>query len=66
MPTITVKLDQKRADELARWARSRKMTKSEAVRELIDRKAKIETGDDLIRLFEACPGQGLGLHLKDS
>jgi hypothetical protein len=65
MPTITVKLDKKRATELSRWARSRKMTKSEAIRDLIDRKAKISTGDDLIRLYEANDGRGLGLKLRD-
>lgn len=66
MPTITVKLDKKRAAELSRWARSRKMTKSEAIRDLIDRKATISTADDLIRLFEVNDGKGLGLKLRDT
>jgi hypothetical protein len=61
MPTFTVKLDKKRATEFSRWARSRKMTKSEAIRDLIDRKAKVETVDDLIALIEANEGKGLGL-----
>jgi hypothetical protein len=37
------------------------MTKSEAIRALIDRKAKIETVDDLLALVEANEGKGLGL-----
>jgi len=61
MPTITVKLDKQRAARLSRWARSRKMTKSEAIRELIDRRAKIETGDDLIAWVEANDGKSFGL-----
>ena len=65
MPTITIKLDRKRSADLSRWARSRKMTKSDAIRDLIDRKAKIETGDDLIRVFESNDGQGLGLKLRE-
>lgn len=60
MPTITVKLDKKRAARLARWARSRKTTKSEIIRELIDRPRRIETGDDLIEWVEASEGKGLG------
>ena len=48
MPTITVKLNKKRADRLARWARRRKVSKSEVIRVLIDRAAPIETGEDLI------------------
>jgi hypothetical protein len=61
MPTITVKLDKKRAADLSRWARSRSLTKSEAIRDLIDRRAKIETVDDLIALIETSEGEGLGL-----
>ncbi len=61
MPTITVKLDKQRAVKLSRWARSRKMTKSDAIRDLIDRKAKIDTVDDLIDWAEANEGNGLGL-----
>ena len=37
MPTITVKLDKKRAARLARWARNRKVPKSDVIRALIDR-----------------------------
>jgi hypothetical protein len=48
MPTITVKLNKKRADRLARWARHRKIPKSAVIRALIDRAGPIETGDDLI------------------
>jgi hypothetical protein len=66
MPTITVKLDKKRAADLSRWARSRNLTKSEAIRDLIDRRAKIETVDDLIALIDASDGKGLGLKQRKS
>jgi hypothetical protein len=61
MPTITVKLDKKRAARLARWARSRKVAKSDIIRALIDRAGPIETGDDLIEWVDAAIGRGLGL-----
>jgi predicted transcriptional regulator len=61
MPTVTVKLDRKRAARLSRWARNRKVSKSEVIRELIDRAGPIETGQDLIELVEASLGKGLGL-----
>ena len=61
MPTITVKLDKKRADRLARWARRRKIPKSEVIRALIDRAGPIETGEDLIEWVAASAGKGLGL-----
>lgn len=61
MPTITVKLDKKRADRLTRWARRSKVPKSEVIRALIDRAGPIETGDDLIEWVEASLGKGLGL-----
>ena len=48
MPTITVKLDKKRAARLTRWARHRKVPKSDVIRALIDRAGPIETGEDLI------------------
>jgi len=64
MPTITVKLDKKRAARLARWARRRKSTKSDVLRELIDRAGPIETGDDLIEWIEASAGKGLGFAQK--
>jgi hypothetical protein len=64
MPTITVKLDKKRAARLARWARSRKVPKSEVIRALIDRAGPIETGDDLIEWVDASVGRGLGLAQK--
>ena len=64
MPTITVKLDTKRAARLARWARSRKTTKSEVIRDLIDRPGRIETGDDLIEWVERSEGKGLGFAQK--
>jgi hypothetical protein len=64
MPTITVKLDKKRADRLAHWARRRKVPKSEVIRALIDRAGPIETGDDLIEWVEAATGNGLGLAQK--
>lgn len=66
MPTITVKLDQKRADRLTRWARQRKIAKSDVIRALIDRAGPIETGDDLIEWVEAAAGKGLGLSQKKS
>ena len=64
MPTITVKLDKKRADRLNRWARDRKSTKSEIIREIIDRAGPIVTGDDLIEWVVASTGKGLGLAQK--
>ncbi|HVY93497.1 MAG TPA: CopG family transcriptional regulator [Bryobacteraceae bacterium] len=64
MPTITVKLDKKRADKLTRWARADKVTKSEVIRELIDGGKRIRTGDDLIEWVESSIGKGLGLAQK--
>jgi hypothetical protein len=66
MPTITVKLDKKRADRLARWARRRKIPKSDVIRALIDRAGPIETGEDLLEWVEAAAGRGLGLAQKKS
>jgi ribbon-helix-helix CopG family protein len=65
MPTITVKLDKKRADRLARWANRRKLPKSEVIRALIDRAGPIESGQDLIEWIEAASGKGLGLAQKE-
>ena len=64
MPTITVKLDRKRAARVSRWARSRKVPKSDVIRALIDRAGPIETGDDLIEWVESSQGTGLGLAQK--
>ena len=64
MPTITVKLDKKRAARLARWAKRRKVPKSDVIRALIDRAGPIETGEDLIEWVEVALGQGLGLAQK--
>lgn len=64
MPTITVKLDKKRADRLARWARRSKIPKSDVIRALIDRAGPIDTGDDLIEWVESAAGRGLGLAQK--
>lgn len=64
MPTITVKLDKKRAARLARWARRRRVPKSDVIRALIDRAGPIETGDDLIEWVEGSTGKGLGLAQK--
>jgi len=61
MPTITVKLDKKRAAKLARWARQSKLPKSDVIRALIDRAGPIETGQDLIDWIEQAAGKGLGL-----
>jgi hypothetical protein len=64
MPTITVKLDKKRAARLARWARRRKVPKSDVIRALIDRAGPIETGEDLVEWVEQSTGKGLGLAQK--
>jgi hypothetical protein len=64
MPTLTVKLDKKRAAKLARMARSRKTSKSAVIRELID--WRIETGDDLIEWAEKSEGKGWGFRYKAS
>ena len=64
MPTITVKLDKKRADRLSRWARRQRVPKSEVIRARIDRAGPIETGEDLIELVENANGKGLGLAQK--
>ena len=61
MPTVTVKLDKERAARLARWARRRRVSKSEIIRDLIDRGGPIETGEDLLRWAGAAAGVGLGL-----
>ena len=66
MPTITVKLDKKRADRLARWARRSKIPKSDVIRALIDRAGPIETGEDLLEWVEVAAGRGLGLAQKKS
>lgn len=66
MPTVTVKLDKARATRLARWARQRKVPKSEVIRALIDRAGPIETGDDLIEWVDQSAGKTLGLTQKRS
>jgi hypothetical protein len=63
MPTVTVKLDKRRGERLARWARRSKVPKSQIIRALIDRAGPIDTGDDLIEWVEASAGQGQGLGL---
>lgn len=65
MPTITVKLDKKRAARLARWARQRKVPKSDVIRALIDRAGPIETGEDLLEWVDGASGKGLGWSQKD-
>lgn len=64
MATVTVKLDKIRAARLARWARSRKTTKSDVIRALIDQAGPIETGEDLLEWVAASEGRGLGLAQK--
>ena len=64
MPTITVKLDRKRAARLARWARVTKTSKSDLVRALIDRSGPVVTADDLLEWVAAANGKGLGLAQK--
>jgi predicted transcriptional regulator len=66
MPTVTVKLDQKRAARLAQWARRRRVSKSEIIRDLIDRGERIESGEDLLRWSEVAGGIGLGLRQRRS
>jgi hypothetical protein len=61
MPTITVKLDRKRAARLAKWARRSKVAKSDVIRELIDRAGPIDNGNDLIEWVEQADGKGLGI-----
>ena len=58
-------LDKKRAAHLTGWARARKTTKSEIIREIIDRSGPIVTGDDLIEWADASVGRGLGLKQKN-
>jgi predicted transcriptional regulator len=65
MPTVTVKLDKKRAARLARWARRSRMAKSDVIRALIDRAGPIDTGEDLIEWVDASIGKGLGLEQKE-
>jgi len=60
MPTVTVRLDKKRADRLARWARRRKVPKSDVIRALID-SGPADTGEDLLEWVEASVGKGLGI-----
>ena len=64
MPTITVKLDKRRAARLARWAKRSKVPKSDVIRAWIDRAGPIETGEDLIDWVEASGGKGLSLAQK--
>jgi len=66
MPTITVKLDKKRASRLASWARRRKVPKSEIIRGLIDRAGPVETGEDLLLWVAEAEGKGLGLAQRKS
>jgi hypothetical protein len=61
MPTITVKLDKARAARITRWARSRKIPKSDIIRALIDRVGPVETGEDLMEWVDSADGKGLGL-----
>ena len=61
MPTITVKLDKKRAARLARWARRRKISKSDVIRALIDQTGPIESGQDLSEWVDSAAGKSLGL-----
>ena len=61
MPTMTPKLDKKRAARLALRARRSKRPKSDVIRDLIDRAGPIDTGEDLIEWVEGAAGKGLGL-----
>ena len=64
MPTITVKLDKERAKLVTQWARRRRITKSDVIRELIDRGEKIETADYLLAWVETNEGKGLGFRQR--
>jgi predicted transcriptional regulator len=64
MPTITVRLDKARAARLTRWARRRRIPKSDVIRAMIDRVAAIETGEDLAEWVRTASGRGLGLVRK--
>ena len=64
MPTITVKLDGKRARRVAKWARRANVPKSDVIRALIDRAGPIDTGNDLLEWVRASEGKGLGLGQK--
>ena len=66
MPTITVKLDRTRAARLARWARQRKVPKSDVIRQLIDNAGPIETADDLLEWVEQREGKGFGWAQADA
>jgi hypothetical protein len=57
---ITVKLDKIRAKKLGQWARKEGKTKSDVLRELIDERQKIETGEDLTAFVEEHWGKGFG------
>lgn len=64
MTTFTVKLDKKHAAKITRLARSRRITKSDVIRDLIERAAPVETGEDLATWVAQAEGKGLGLAQK--
>ena len=57
---VTVKLDPARAKKLSQWARRERKTKSDVLRELIDERQKIETGEDLSVFVREQWGKGFG------
>ena len=57
---VTVKLDPAQAKKLNQWARRERKTKSDVLRELIDERRKIETGDDLAAFVQERWGRGFG------
>ena len=57
---VTVKLDPARAKKLSQWARRERKTKSDVLRELIDERQKIETGEDLSAFVREQWGKGFG------
>lgn len=57
---VTVKLDPARAKKLGQWARRERKTKSDVLRELIDERQKIETGEDLAAFVREQWGKGFG------
>ena len=57
---VTVKLDPARAKKLNQWARRERKTKSDVLRELIDERQKIETGEDLSVFVREQWGKGFG------
>lgn len=63
---VTGKLDKTRAKKLGQWARKEGKTKSDVLRELIDERQKIETGEDLTAFVEELGAGDLGASAVDN